>query len=173
MRVSVCLGAVPIPEYLDFHYGYSRSRTPRKYSGVYSGIYSYSWTSQTNAPLVACRDRRTHCRIYMWKAPLRWFVAVLWWWLWLIHESTCGIRCGGATRLCAGRRLKLTLHGNVHKNIANILYIIYSGLVDRMLKEAEGKSPWWFRSSEGTFDVIVERMVRKHQGNLLCRWWLR
>ena len=40
MRVSVCLGAILIPEYLDFH------------SGIYSGIYSYSGISQTNAPLV-------------------------------------------------------------------------------------------------------------------------
>ena len=38
MRVSVCLGAILIPEYLDFH------------SGIYSGIYSYSGISQTNAP---------------------------------------------------------------------------------------------------------------------------
>ena len=35
MRVSVCLGAILIPEYLDLH----------------SGIYSYSGISQTNAPL--------------------------------------------------------------------------------------------------------------------------
>ena len=81
------------------------------------------------------------------------------------------------TRVCAGRRPRLTLHGSVHKNIANISY---SGLVDRMFTEAEGKSPGWFRrssecwsSSEGSFDgMIVERMVRKHQGNPLCRWWL-
>ena len=48
MRVSVCLGAILIPEYLDFHSGYSalRSRIAR----IYSGIYSYSGISQTNAP---------------------------------------------------------------------------------------------------------------------------
>ena len=76
------------------------------------------------------------------------------------------------TRVCAGRRPRLTLHGSVHKNIANISYC---GLVDRMFTEAEGKSPWWFRrssecwsSSEGSLDgMIVERMVREHQGNLL------
>ena len=50
MRVSVCLGAILIPGYLDFYSGYSapRSRIP----GIYSGIYSYSGISQTNAPLV-------------------------------------------------------------------------------------------------------------------------
>ena len=52
MRVSVCLGAILIPEYLDFHSGYSapRSRIAGIYSGMYSGIYSYSGISQTNAP---------------------------------------------------------------------------------------------------------------------------
>ena len=52
MRVSVCLGAILIPEYLDFHSGYStpRSRIARIYSGIYSGINSYSGISQTNAP---------------------------------------------------------------------------------------------------------------------------
>ena len=54
MRVNVYLGAILIPEYLDFHSGYS---TPRSgiagiYSGIYSGINSYSGISQTNAPLV-------------------------------------------------------------------------------------------------------------------------
>ena len=54
MRVSVCLGAILIPEYLDFHSGYStpRSRITGIYSGIYSGINSYSGISQTNAPLV-------------------------------------------------------------------------------------------------------------------------
>ena len=54
MRVSVCLGAIVIPEYLDFHSGYStpRSRMAGIYSGIYSGINSYSGISQTNAPLV-------------------------------------------------------------------------------------------------------------------------
>ena len=53
MRVSVCLGAILIPEYLDFHSGYSTpsSRIARIYSGIYSGINSYSGISQTNAPL--------------------------------------------------------------------------------------------------------------------------
>ena len=54
MRVSVCLGAILIPEYLDFHSGYStpRSRIAGIYSGIYSGLNSYSGISQTNAPLV-------------------------------------------------------------------------------------------------------------------------
>ena len=41
-----------IPEYLDFHSGYStpRSRIAGIYSGTYSRIYSYSGISQTNAP---------------------------------------------------------------------------------------------------------------------------
>ena len=52
MRVSVCLGAILIPEYLDFHSGYStpRSRIARIYSGIYSRINSYSGISQTTAP---------------------------------------------------------------------------------------------------------------------------
>ena len=49
MRVSVCLGAILIPEYMDFHSGYS---TPgSRIAGIYSGIYSYSGISQTNSPL--------------------------------------------------------------------------------------------------------------------------
>ena len=48
MRVSVCLGAILIPEYLDFHSGYSAPRS--RIAGIYSGIYSYSGISQTNAP---------------------------------------------------------------------------------------------------------------------------
>ena len=53
MRVSVCLGAILVPEYLDFHSGYStpRSRIAGIYSEIYSGINSYSGISQTNAPL--------------------------------------------------------------------------------------------------------------------------
>ena len=44
----------------------------------------------------------------------------------------------------------------------------YSGLVDKMLMEVEGKSPWWFRRSQkDLFDVTVERMVRQHRGNPL------
>ena len=40
MRVSVCLGAICIPEYLDFHSGYSapRSRITGMYYGIYSGF---------------------------------------------------------------------------------------------------------------------------------------
>ena len=49
MRVSVCLGAIPIPEYLDFHSGYSAPGS--RIAGIYSGTYSYSGISQTNAPL--------------------------------------------------------------------------------------------------------------------------
>ena len=54
MRVSICLGAILIPEYLDFHSGYStpRSRIAGIYSEIYSGINSYSGISQTNAPWV-------------------------------------------------------------------------------------------------------------------------
>ena len=53
MRISVCLGAILIPEYLDFYSGYSTttSRIAGIYSGIYSGINSYSGISQTNAPL--------------------------------------------------------------------------------------------------------------------------
>ena len=51
MRVSVCLGAILIPEYLDFHSGYSTARS--RIAGIYSGINSYSGISQTNAPLEA------------------------------------------------------------------------------------------------------------------------
>ena len=50
MRVSVCLGAILIREYLDFHSGYSTPRS--RIAGIYSGINSYSGISQTNAPLV-------------------------------------------------------------------------------------------------------------------------
>ena len=50
MRVSVCLGAIHIPEYMDFHSGYSAPRS--RIAGMYSGIYSYSGISQTNASLV-------------------------------------------------------------------------------------------------------------------------
>ena len=48
MRVSVCLGAILIPEYMDFHSGYSAPGS--RIAGIYSGIYSYSGISQTNAP---------------------------------------------------------------------------------------------------------------------------
>ena len=61
MRVSVCLGAIRIPEYLDFHSGYSapRSRIP----GIYSRKYSYSGISQTNAPLVLLVVSITHLKM--------------------------------------------------------------------------------------------------------------
>ena len=50
MRVSVCLGAILILEYLDSHSGYSAPRS--RIARIYSGIYSYSGISQTNAPLI-------------------------------------------------------------------------------------------------------------------------
>ena len=50
MRVSVCLGAILIPEYLDFHSSYSVPRCR------IAGIYSYSGISQTNALLVCPRS---------------------------------------------------------------------------------------------------------------------
>jgi len=53
MRVSVCLGAFLIPEYLDFYPSYSAPRS--RIAGINSGIYSYSGISQTNAPLVTHR----------------------------------------------------------------------------------------------------------------------
>ena len=40
MKVSVRLAALPIPEYLDFHSGYSATRSRK--AGIYSRIYSYS-----------------------------------------------------------------------------------------------------------------------------------
>ena len=49
MQVSVCLGAILIPESPDIHSSYSASRS--RIAGIYSGIYSYSGISQTNAPL--------------------------------------------------------------------------------------------------------------------------
>ena len=39
-KVSVLLAALPIPEYLDFHSGYSAPRS--RVAGIYSRIYSYS-----------------------------------------------------------------------------------------------------------------------------------
>ena len=49
MRVSVCLGAILIPEYPDFDSSYSAPRS--RIAGIYSEIYSYSGISQTNVPL--------------------------------------------------------------------------------------------------------------------------
>ena len=40
MQVSVHLAALPIPEYLDFHSGYSAPRS--RIAGIYSRISSYS-----------------------------------------------------------------------------------------------------------------------------------
>ena len=40
MQVSVRLAALPIPEYLDFHSGYSAPRS--RIAGIYYRIYSYS-----------------------------------------------------------------------------------------------------------------------------------
>ena len=40
MQVSVHLADLPIPEYLDFHSGYSAPRS--RIAGIYSRIYSYS-----------------------------------------------------------------------------------------------------------------------------------
>ena len=64
MRVTVCLGAILIPEYLDFHYGYStpRSRIAGIYSGIYSGI------SQTNTPL-NCSFKRN--QVYQTKTRMK------------------------------------------------------------------------------------------------------
>ena len=50
MRVSVCMGVILIPEYLDFHSGYSAPRS--RIAGIYSRIHSYSGISQTNVPYV-------------------------------------------------------------------------------------------------------------------------
>ena len=46
MRVSVCLGAILIPEYLG-----------SRIAGIYSGIYSYSGISLTNAPLIILENQ--------------------------------------------------------------------------------------------------------------------
>ena len=37
MRVSICLGAILIPEYLDFHSSYCAPKS--RIAGIYSGIY--------------------------------------------------------------------------------------------------------------------------------------
>ena len=62
MQVSVCLGAILIPEYLDFHSGYSAPRS--RIAGIYSGIYSYSgiYPKRTRPyfDLIFCD---THCDI--------------------------------------------------------------------------------------------------------------
>ena len=56
MRVSVCLGAILILEYLDFHSGYSTPRS--RIAGIYSGINSYTGISQTNASLIFLHSLR-------------------------------------------------------------------------------------------------------------------
>ena len=68
MRVSVCLGAILIPEYLDFHSGYSTrgSRIAGIYSGIYSGLNSYSGISQTNAPLAGEIWKRNNRGTSIW-----------------------------------------------------------------------------------------------------------
>ena len=48
MQVSICLGAILILKYLDFHSGYSAPGS--RIVGLYSRIYSYSGISQTNVP---------------------------------------------------------------------------------------------------------------------------
>ena len=67
MQVSVCLGAILIPEYLDFHSGYSALGR-----NWHSGIYSYSGISQTNAPsLLYCSGGRKEMNfICIWKDSL-------------------------------------------------------------------------------------------------------
>ena len=53
MRVSVCLGAILIPEYLDFHSGYS---TPgSRIAGIYSGIYIYIYPNERALSFVPFR----------------------------------------------------------------------------------------------------------------------
>ena len=49
MRVSVCLGAILIPEYPDFDSGYFAPN---------SGIYYHSGKSETNAPLACQADKQ-------------------------------------------------------------------------------------------------------------------
>ena len=49
MQVSVRLAALPIPEYLDFHSGYSAPRS--RIAGIYSRIYSYSGIFPNERPL--------------------------------------------------------------------------------------------------------------------------
>ena len=68
IRVSVCLGAILIPEYLDFHSDYSTPRS--RIAKIYSGIHSYSGISQTNAP-------------YNWPAEQPWNVSQHW------HTPSC------------------------------------------------------------------------------------
>ena len=57
--VSVCLRAILIPEYLDFHSSYSAPRS--RIARTYSGMYAYSGISQTNAPLEQNVSGLTFC----------------------------------------------------------------------------------------------------------------
>ena len=54
MRVSVCLGAILIPEYLDFHSGYSAPRS--RIAGIYSGIYSKKKTKKAKMMFANARS---------------------------------------------------------------------------------------------------------------------
>ena len=56
MRVSVCLGAILIPEYLDFHSGYSTPRS--RIARISSRICSHSEISQKNAPYICSQILR-------------------------------------------------------------------------------------------------------------------
>ena len=76
MRVNVCLGAILIPECLDFYSGYS---TPRI---RIAGIYSYSGISQTNAPLLTIRKSRKKIKLV-----LRHFTPMCFWKVCRLRES--------------------------------------------------------------------------------------
>ncbi len=64
MQVSVRFAALPIPEYLDFHTGYSAPSS--RIAEIYSEIYSYSrifpnkrtlkWTVSGLAPIARLRE---------------------------------------------------------------------------------------------------------------------
>ena len=56
MQVSVRLAARPIPEYLDFHSGYSAPGS--RIAGIYSRIYSYSriFPNERALRVMAVRD---------------------------------------------------------------------------------------------------------------------
>ena len=71
MIVSICLGAILILEYLDFHPGYSapRSRIAGIYSGMYYQIYSYNFwnirnecTLKLHTSITGIGDTRQFCR---------------------------------------------------------------------------------------------------------------
>ena len=56
-QVSVRLAALPIPEYLDFHSGYSAPRS--RIAGIYSRVYSYSRIFPNERALSVARTRST------------------------------------------------------------------------------------------------------------------